>query len=339
MSELAYDAEGDRFEVPANAAGWRVRRFRTVGARGAPEVVFGDDGRPLVLPVDAGIDEFRGAVAAVPGRYRLDPVDPNGRVIEKVAAAYLQLGDGLRAGGVPAAAPQSGDAMLGEVVRANAEMVKVIAEKFGGVMEAAAVLLRAADGAGLPARRPLAATENDEGEDDHDQGEETGDVEDAVIAPVGPFGGFDLNALVAQVVPMVINKVMTGGIDLSNLGALLDWRKAAPKGKAPSASAGAPAASAATSKPAPPTPAHPAANENASPAEAPTIEPAAMMHFLAIQKALTAEEAALAKEVAKGLTPAELHTWVGELTPLSVPDAVARIRAIIAKLAPVGGAS
>ena len=71
----------------------------------------------------------------------------------------------------------------------------------------------------------------------------------------------------------------------------------------------------------------------------PTIEPAAMMHFLAIQKALTAEEAALAKEVAKGLSPAGLNAWIGELAPLSVPDAVARIRGIIAKVGPAGGAS
>ncbi len=45
-----------------------------------------------------------------------------------------------------------------------------------------------------------------------------------------PIGGFDLNALVAQIVPIVITKVMNGGIDLSNLGALLDWRKAEAEG-------------------------------------------------------------------------------------------------------------
>jgi hypothetical protein len=174
MSELAYDAEGDRFEVPAHVTGWRVRRFRNVGARGAPEVVFGDDGRPLVLPVDAGIDEFRATVAGVPGRYRLDPVDTSGRSVEKVPVAYLQFGEATRSSSVPAPMTvPTNDGMLAEVVRANAEMVKVIADRFGGVMEAAATLLKAADGAGLPARSPaeLRNTGADLVEEDEEDGE------------------------------------------------------------------------------------------------------------------------------------------------------------------------
>ena len=86
-----------------------------------------------------------------------------------------------------------------------------------------AELLRAADGVGLPARVPLAPIAVDVEDDDQDEDELAPEV-----ATPGPFGGIDLNALVAQVVPMLITKAMNGGIDLSNLGALLDWRKAVP---------------------------------------------------------------------------------------------------------------
>ena len=178
MSDLAYDANGDRFEVPGHVAGWRVRRFRNVGARGGPEIVFGEDGRPMVLPVETPIEEFRAQVAGVAGRYRLDPVDGNGRAVDKVPVAYLQLSEAPKAAAVAAAtaASASTDAMLGEVVRANAEMVKVMAERFSSVMEAAAVLLKAADGAGLPARTPAEETRNAASggqEEDDDQEEAT----------------------------------------------------------------------------------------------------------------------------------------------------------------------
>ncbi len=265
MSELAYDVEGDRFEVPALATGWRVRRFRNIGARGAPEVVFGDDGRPLVLPVDAGIDEFRGAVAAVPGRYRLDPVDTHGRAIEKVPAAYLQFGDALRAanGGVAVSTPGT-DAMLGEVVRANAEMVKVIAEKFGSVMEAAATLLKAADGAGLPARKPHEPLRNavGEGEDDGDDQEEDDEEEEGEPG----FGDF-----LGQIMPLVQMVMARGSAKASH-----PVRNAAPIIEVPSAAA-----------------------ESKAPKAPGPITPAMLAHFQAVQSQLTAEEADFARAVGR----------------------------------------
>ena len=44
MSELAFNANGESFEIPATVTGWRVRRMKP---RGAPELVYGRDGRPL----------------------------------------------------------------------------------------------------------------------------------------------------------------------------------------------------------------------------------------------------------------------------------------------------
>jgi hypothetical protein len=290
MSELAYDAEGDRFEVPAHVTGWRVRRFRNVGARGAPEVVFGDDGRPLVVPVDANIDDFRLAVGGVPGRYRLDPLEASGKSAEKVPVAYLQFSDPSRpptSGGAVAPVPST-DAMLAEVVRANAEMVKVIADRFSGVMEAAASLLRAADGAGLPARAPAELRNAGVELDDQDDEDEDEDHEPGL----GDF--------ITQVMPLV-QMVMAK-----------QSAKSAPVRNA----------QASTSSPAP----EPAkVTKPAGP-----ITPAMMAHFQAVQARLTAEEADFARAVAAELSPAEIQQWMAELSAMTVDDAVAMIRKHIA---------
>ena len=56
MSELAFNANGDSFDVPATVTGWRVRRMKP---RGAPELVYGRDGRPLTVSVESEIDDLR----------------------------------------------------------------------------------------------------------------------------------------------------------------------------------------------------------------------------------------------------------------------------------------
>jgi hypothetical protein len=71
MFELAFDLEGNPIEVPSAAVSWRVRKL---GLRGRPEVVYGRDGLPLIVPIDATLAELRSAVQ-LEGRYRLDPVD------------------------------------------------------------------------------------------------------------------------------------------------------------------------------------------------------------------------------------------------------------------------
>jgi hypothetical protein len=63
--------------------------------------------------------------------------------------------------------------------------------------------------------------------------------------------------------------------------------------------------------------------------ELPTLDPAALTHFAAIQSALTLEESMLARAMAAELTPAELRAWLSELREMSVPDAVAKIRAVL----------
>ena len=56
MSELAYNINGEGFEPPETATGWRVRRMKP---RGAPEVVYGKDGLPLTIPLESDLEELR----------------------------------------------------------------------------------------------------------------------------------------------------------------------------------------------------------------------------------------------------------------------------------------
>lgn len=74
MSELAFTVNGDTFEVPNTVSGWRVRRLKP---RGAPELVYARDGRPLTLPIEADLDDLHEAVTAC--KYRLDPIGDDGK--------------------------------------------------------------------------------------------------------------------------------------------------------------------------------------------------------------------------------------------------------------------
>ena len=186
MSELAFNANGDSFEVPASVTGWRVRRLKP---RGAPELVYGRDGRPLTIPIESDVHDLREAVGGVLGRYRLDPVNDDGKTVDSVPAAYVQVVKAERnaAEMVPhAPIPQNeNDAVVREAMRLNTELARAVIDRFPEMMTAAAELLRAADGAGIPARQPRI------GED--------GDIEDEVQAAPR----FDLNALVAQAVQKI----------------------------------------------------------------------------------------------------------------------------------------
>lgn len=86
-TELAFNINGEGFEVPAHATGWRVRRMR---AKGSPEVVYGRDGLPLMLPIDAELDDLRSEVT-IAGRYRLDLVDQNNKAIADGPSGYVQI--------------------------------------------------------------------------------------------------------------------------------------------------------------------------------------------------------------------------------------------------------
>jgi hypothetical protein len=65
------------------------------------------------------------------------------------------------------------------------------------------------------------------------------------------------------------------------------------------------------------------------PADLPTLDAAGLMHFNNIQNALTFRERMLAQALAAELSPSELRAWINELGPLSIPEAVAKIRAVL----------
>lgn len=306
MSELAYNINGEGFETPETATGWRVRRMKQ---RGAPEVVYGKDGLPLIIPIESDLAELRRNVDAA-GRFRLDPVDDRGRNVEGAQPAYVvvahKIDEDHEVATSLAVARPAHESVVAEAMRLNTELAKSVIDRFPEMMTAAAELLRAADGAGIPARLPRAV----EAEED--------DEDDAAPAPASSPAFEMINNLVTQVIPLV----MTGFVGKKiNVGNALDWRKAAEAGKKQrEVQPALDAASAPLPETAPTAPAQ----------ELPPLDPKTMMHFLAIQNALKPDEAALAKQIAAELSPVELRAWIEELSALEVPQAVQKIRVLLA---------
>jgi hypothetical protein len=303
MSELAYSINGETFDLPATATGWRVRRMKP---RGAPEVVYSKDGSPLLIPIEASLEDLRNTVGTA-GRYRLDAINDRGHTIEDLPAAYVVVSAREPAPANDFRNSSDGGAafVMAEAMRLNTELAKAVVERFPQMVEAAASLLRAADGAGLPQRRPIEVATEVEDDDVDDEGD------DAAVP-----AGLDLNALVAQVVPMLMSSLMSGKVKLPNLSGVLDWRKATPDAEKPRLS----------KKSAEPAPAE---EPNSDETDLPPLDAATIAHFISIQSVLDPEEAALAREVAGDLPPAELRAWFDELSKLSVADAVKKIRALL----------
>ena len=298
MSELAFNINGEAFDLPATATGWRVRRMKQ---RGAPEVVYGKDGVPAVCPIEADYAELRQLVGT-PGRYRLDAIDDRGRTVSDVPAAYVLVSaaESDPSPTMPRNADVGGPAyVMAEAMRLNTELARAVIDRFPQMVEAAANLLRAADGAGLPAREPR-AIEDDDGDDDD----------------VAPAKGFDLAAL------LPLAAALFSGGKMPDLASMLDWRKAAVN--APATQLKLPSGGTSTAE-AP----QPKNEADASDEQAPALDPAAMANFVAIQSQLTPEESAIAREVASTLSTTELHAWIAELRDMNVADAVKKIRKLI----------
>jgi len=145
MNELAFNANGDTFDVPATVSGWRVRRMKP---RGAPELVYGRDGRPLTVPVESDIDDLREAVGA-PGKYRLDPINDDGKCVEGVPPAYVQVVKPERNADPSGTTSQSvvlspSDDTLREAMRLNTELAKSVIDRFPEVRSSRIVIAETA---------------------------------------------------------------------------------------------------------------------------------------------------------------------------------------------------
>ncbi|MCA9674362.1 MAG: hypothetical protein KC464_04895, partial [Myxococcales bacterium] len=279
MYELAFNNNGERFELPTAAEFWRPRRVRDRGL----EVVYKKDGIvPLIVSIDTTADEFRGEVSNTPGKYRLDALDAHHQPLDGVPAAYVVIPRGEPAPSptseAPAAAAPAVAApgrqetgysetatLLSEVVRVNAEMTRAMAERFSSVMEAAAHLLRAADGAGLPARTPLeprnsGALATPPVRDD----EETADGEDD--------GGDDDEATMIEKIESVTRNVADAAQALSPLAMMLVGKRALRNASSKHDGSDAGAARARTG-PRMARPAPDAAPRESTSAEGPAVEP------------------------------------------------------------------
>jgi hypothetical protein len=323
MAELAFNHNGDPFEVPAEAVAWRVRRIK---GRGAPEVVYGANGAPLVLPVDAAFEDLR-REAKVPGKYRLDPINEDHQVLEGASPSYLVLPERPDPEDVaerispPSSSGVALESALGETTRALVGVTQAVVAQLPAIMAASADLLRAAGASGLPSRAPLALVPG--GDDDEQDEDDEGDEElEPSSAPSKASHG-DLYALMAQLLPPLM--------------AAFAPRPGSEAGSAPPAPPSPSVASKRRSPASPmegssstePAAAPPVAGGPTPPAAVPPLSPKGMMHFAAIQQALTLEERALAQGILSELSPDQVQAWLRELAPLSVAEAVEKIRPIL----------
>ncbi len=86
MASLARDQHGNAFEVPPEAAYWRVRRH----TRGRPSTVLGPDGEPLYIPISWDKAELRGNRCC--GSLRLEAVDADHQPVN-APVAYVEIAD------------------------------------------------------------------------------------------------------------------------------------------------------------------------------------------------------------------------------------------------------
>ncbi|MEZ4399937.1 MAG: hypothetical protein R3B06_07950 [Kofleriaceae bacterium] len=312
MSELAINQYGEMFDIPPEARQWVIRRMSD-SPRGGPQRTYGQDGRPITVPIDATMDDFHAAVRAAglnPGKYRLDPLDAEGRQLRGSAYLVYPPGQAERNGASPGAVAASVPAgmagisvggawplpvpahftgeqyLLGEAMRQmgqmNAAMQATVAQQahaMTSLMTAAAELMRAADGAGLPARKPTPTRnaapspapapqvivqqvpvypEPEPDDEEPEDGDADGDAE-----PVVPNWKDKLGEVVEQALPLV---QMVVGHKLADLMGM---------GGAPAAAPAAPV----TPVPVAPTPAYAGPTPApVAPASAPRPAPAPQAH-------------------------------------------------------------
>jgi len=357
MSELAFDENGQHFQVSAEAARWRVRRFNNPGKPGGAQVVYGDDGLPLFLDIEATPEEFREAVQGITGRYRLDAVDAHGRLINGMPPAYLMINgptavSGAGYGGVPYSVPPASSATehaLVEIARINGEAFKSVADKFGNICDALSNVVRAVDGAGLPRRAPLGPLLLDQPMQDDDDDDD--DERNAAAPPSPPT---TIATVLAQVMHMVQAFTQMRGGDPTKVGALMSPVVEATKVVEVATATVSASAGSATTEPSDESasgasddaassrastarmrPSRSAAGEREAPIRAPMPVAAAadpMAHFNQIMAALTPQEQARVQVVVTTLSVRDLTQWYDQLTALPISDAVARIRAELARV-------
>ncbi|MEO7729813.1 MAG: hypothetical protein ABIY55_02490 [Kofleriaceae bacterium] len=325
MSELAFNVNGEPFEAPPTMAAWRVRKLKP---KGAPEVVYGRDGLPLFLPMDADIEDLR-REARGDGRYRLDPVDDHNRAVPNAQAAYVCVHPVERtpepATPAPVAAVQVDStaalvAALLESQKQHTELARMYVSQFPVIANAMAGVVRSAGDVGLTMRVPLIVPavaepkpdagirETEDEQTDDDDGDEIDEQNAAEWEEDEPAYSWPRVAQTfAEYVGPHVGPLLAG---LPGLGAMLGAQPAKPKadvGPGPGPRDPAPAGAA---------PARTAAR----------FDPSLAIRLRGIMAKLTPAEQVFAQSLLEEIPAEEMSDWTDRLRAMSVAEAVAYVR-------------
>ncbi|HEY4240473.1 MAG TPA: hypothetical protein VGM88_11685 [Kofleriaceae bacterium] len=305
MSELAFNKEGEPFALPNEVTAWRVSKMRNKGENGGPVLCYSlVNGKPLTVPVTATLDDLRREVEDA-GRYRLDPIDNAGISPDGVQAAYIYVAAPLRRNSAVVGAPEIADSrpesLEHEALRMSLRLAETVVARFSDVIGSTANLLRAADGAGIVARRPV--------------------WEPAPELGPAPIVEVPQNPVMAILASLAANPAVIAYLAsrAPSIAEMVDWRRAAP-GALPAIPAETQSAYAEPMRNAAPTPPPTAAPTNAE-----------QNKIGAVLLALTPEERERAQLIALRLTEEERGAWLAELDSLTIADAIARVRAVISR--------
>ncbi len=366
MSSLAFDKQGKPFTFHRRAKQLLVRLFRNPSARGTCCQVLDAAGQPLHIDPETDYMEFRKAVGHVPGLYRLDQCDEDGNELEDAQAAYVSIDVARNA---QTADGSTGDVspliIIQQMAATQAEVMKVMAAQHGALMAAAAEILRAPyrpAPVAMPApelRNADVPTEDDDrDEDDDDEGEDAAPEHPAtaalrMIEPHLPqLGGF-LYEKFAEFLRHIYSK--NGVAPAATRGPMLVSVPATAH--AAPGPAGEPVGVAAGwSSPVPPPPA-PApltdtdsadaspqvldneaaplasdAAEIATPIVPPIPTREQFAHLSAIRAQLSPTEQAIAQNTISRMEPQMLANWLAALSAMSIDEATALIRRMVAEI-------
>ncbi|TMQ13374.1 MAG: hypothetical protein E6J90_26740 [Deltaproteobacteria bacterium] len=313
-------------------AAWRVRKLKKLGA---PEIVYGLDGLPLFLPMDADIEDVRHQSGGETGRFRLDPVDDHNKSIPSAPASYVcvhPIAPAPAAPAAPAVPAASASAettsqlisALLESQKQHTELARMYVSQFAVVANAMAGVVRSAGDAGLTARVPLVVPampearpaeasdpdrETDEDESDEDESDEQEAVEVAAkpeehswarvgqsfVDHVGPYVG-----------PMLASS--------PGLARLLGAHGRKPK------------TDATTPGPGPSDPAPVGGDASPPSGPVPGVDAAMLVRLQQIMAQLTPEEEEFARSLIDEIPPGDMASWINRLRAMSIPAAVAYVR-------------
>ena len=318
-------------------AAWRVRKLKP---KGAPEVVYGRDGLPLFLPLDADIEDLRRETRG-DGRYRLDPVDEHNRTVPNAPAGYVCVHPIERAPEPAAPAQPAAAAAQVEITHAlvgallesqkqHTEMARMYVSQFSVVSNAMAGVVRSAGDAGLTARVPLvlpaapevkaaeSAKPDDDTDDDETDDDETETDDDEIesdqiaveTAPQPEYSWARVAQTFADHVTPHVGPLLEG---LPGLAAMLGAKRASTASDA----ARGPDRS-------DPAPAEAASGAPSGPALG--FDAGMLIRLNAIKARLTPGEREFAQMLIDEIAPEELPVWIGRLRSMSLDEAVAYVR-------------